>query len=159
MSELKDRPVGVVGAGRVGTALAVAMVRAGYRLIGISARSPESRKRASLRLPQVPQQDALALAGRSQILFLTVSDDAVEPVATHLAENGGIAPGQYVVHTSGVLGLDALGAARRCGAVPLAIHPAMTFPGAESDADRLSGLAFAITTPAAARPIAERLVD
>jgi predicted short-subunit dehydrogenase-like oxidoreductase (DUF2520 family) len=56
------------------------------------------------------------------------------------------------------VGLDALDAAARAGAIPLAIHPAMTFTGTSLDLDRMVGATFAVTAPAAFLPIAQALV-
>ena len=54
----KDRParltVGVVGAGRVGPALAAALQLAGHRPVAVSAVSEASRRRAGQLLPDVP---------------------------------------------------------------------------------------------------------
>jgi len=44
------------------------------------------------------------------------------------------------------------------GALPLALHPVMTFAGRPDDLNRLSGISFGVTAPAALRPVAEALV-
>ena len=44
------------------------------------------------------------------------------------------------------------------GALPLALHPAMTLTGTSLDLERLSGAPFGVTAPEALRPIAEALV-
>ena len=62
------------------------------------------------------------------------------------------------MHVSGAHGLKVLAPAGAAGAVPFAIHPAMTFPGLDSDADNLMGLAYAITARPAERSDAEQLV-
>lgn len=158
MPRLRDRPVGVIGAGRVGTALGLALIRAGYDVIGVSARSAASRERASRVLPNVPILDAAAVAKSAGILLLAVTDDAIESVAADLAAGGALHQGQVVLHASGACGLNVLAPAAEAGAVPLAVHPAMTFPGLETDADRLAGLAYAITARPSDRVIAEELV-
>src|SRR5690606_24159900 len=135
---MRDRPVGIIGAGRVGTALGVALIRAGYELVGVSARSAEARQRAARLLPGTPVLDPPTLARNSGILLLTVSDDAIAPIAGSLAAAGDLHNGQYVLHASGAHGLAVLQDAAKVGAVPLAIHPAMTFPGLETDADNQS---------------------
>lgn len=154
---MKSRSVGIIGAGRVGTALGLALIRAGYRVRGISARSGASRDRAGQLLPEVPVVDPYAAAG-GDILILTVSDAAIEAVCTQLAGAGKLRQGQYVMHTSGAFGLAVLRSASDAGAVPLAVHPAMTFPGLRTDVDAMAGLHYAITSPPRARPDAERFV-
>lgn len=44
------------------------------------------------------------------------------------------------------------------GAIPMAIHPAMTFTGTSLDLDRMIGATFAVTAPTAFLPIAQALV-
>ncbi|MFV2018212.1 Rossmann-like and DUF2520 domain-containing protein [Micromonospora sp. LOL_023] len=158
MPTIKDRPVGVVGAGRVGTALGLALVRAGYDLVGITARSDASRQRAADVLPDIPLVDLPTIAKSAGIILLSVTDDAIGPVATELAESAHLQPGQIVMHVSGACGLTVLAPATDVGAVPLAIHPAMTFSGLATDADNLAGLAYAITARPDDRPLAEELV-
>ena len=158
VAELKDLPVGLIGAGRAGTVLGVALVRAGYRLVGVSARSAASRARAGRLLPGVPVIDPAALAEASGLLLLAVNDDAIEPVTADLVGAGRIHNGQYIVHVSGAHGLSVLRTATDVGAIPGAIHPAMTFPGLESDVDNLAGVACAITAPPAERPRMEQMV-
>ena len=154
----RDLSVGVVGAGRVGTALGLALSRAGYRLVGVSARSTAARDRARELLPGVPLLPPAAVAQASDILLLTVNDDAIEPVAGELVAAGSVHNGQYVLHVSGAHGLAVLRPATAVGAIPGAIHPAMTFPGRTTDVDNLAGSAFAVTAPDAVRPAMEQFV-
>src|SRR5690606_40788682 len=56
-----------------------------------------------------------------------------------LAEVGAWQPGQIVVHTSGRHGAGVLDPARGAGAIPIALHPAMTFTGTSLDLARLEG--------------------
>src|SRR5690606_40479400 len=67
----EDRParlaVGVVGAGRVGTALGAALARAGHRVVAAAAVSERSRSRVEERLPGTavaPPPDVVAAADR-----------------------------------------------------------------------------------------------
>src|SRR5699024_4273333 len=66
--------------------------------------------------------------------------------------------GHLLVHTSGRYGTDVLRSVREHGAIPVAIHPAMTFTGTSLDVDRLHNTAFGITADAVVAPIAEALV-
>jgi predicted short-subunit dehydrogenase-like oxidoreductase (DUF2520 family) len=62
------------------------------------------------------------------------------------------------VHTSGRFGTAVLGPATRAGALPLALHPAMTFSGTAVDLERLPGATFGVTAPEPLWPVAEALV-
>ena len=46
----------------------------------------------------------------------------------------------------------------RDGALPMALHPVMTFTGRPDDLDRLDGICFGVTAPEPLRPAAEALV-
>jgi predicted short-subunit dehydrogenase-like oxidoreductase (DUF2520 family) len=71
---------------------------------------------------------------------------------------GAVRPGQLVVHTSGRYGVGVLEPALRVGALPLALHPAMTFTGTPVDVQRLAGCSFGVTAPEQLRLAAEALV-
>ena len=62
------------------------------------------------------------------------------------------------MHTSGRYGAGVLDPALRAGALPLALHPAMTFTGTSVDVQRLAGCSFGVTAPEELRLAAEALV-
>ncbi len=157
-----DRParltVGVVGAGRVGAVLGVALGRAGHRVVAVAAVSDASRRRADDLLPGVPVLPPPEVLDAAELVLLTVPDDVLAGLVDGLVTGGHVRPGQLLAHTSGLHGVRMLGAATAVGALPLALHPAMTFTGRLEDLDRLAGACFGITAPEPLRPIAEALV-
>ncbi|CAL9504822.1 hypothetical protein SUDANB120_03520 [Streptomyces sp. enrichment culture] len=150
--------VGVVGAGRVGPALACALRLAGHRPVAVSGVSETSRRRAERMLPGVPLVPPARVLELADLVLLTVPDDALPGLVQGLAETGAVRPGQLLVHTSGRYGAAVLDPARRAGALPLALHPAMTFTGTEVDVQRLAGCSFGVTAPEELRLAAEALV-
>ncbi|MFI0810461.1 Rossmann-like and DUF2520 domain-containing protein [Streptomyces echinatus] len=160
--DLKDRParltVGVVGAGRVGPALAASLQLAGHRPVAVSGVSDASRRRAEAMLPGVPLVPPAEVLQRADLVLLTVPDDALPALVAGLAETGAVRPGQLLVHTSGRYGAQVLDPALRAGALPLALHPAMTFTGTPADVQRLAGCSFGVTAPEELRLAAEALV-
>ncbi|HXZ63954.1 MAG TPA: Rossmann-like and DUF2520 domain-containing protein [Streptosporangiaceae bacterium] len=150
--------VGVVGAGRVGTALAVALRRAGHRIAAASAVSDASRQRVDRLLPGTPVRQPAEVVGAADLVLLTVPDDALPGLVRGLAATGAPLAGRLVAHASGRHGLAVLDSAVERGALPLALHPVMTFTGRPDDADRLVGICFGVTAPAVLRPAAEVLV-
>lgn len=137
--------VGVVSAGRVGTALAVALERADHVVVACSAISEESRRRAQQRLPDTLVRPAPDVAGDAELLLLAVPDTELAGMVSGLAATGAVRAGTIVVHTSGAAGIGVLAPLTEQGCLPLAIHPAMTFTGADEDIDRLSESCFGIT--------------
>ncbi|MGW5866369.1 Rossmann-like and DUF2520 domain-containing protein [Streptomyces sp. NPDC055239] len=158
----RDRParltVGVVGAGRVGPALAAALQLAGHRPVAVSGVSEASVRRAALLLPDVPLVTPAQVLERADLVLLTVPDDALPSLVEGLVETEAVRPGQLMVHTSGRYGTKVLEPALRAGALPLALHPAMTFTGTPVDVQRLAGCSFGVTAPEELRLAAEALV-
>ncbi|WP_269857828.1 Rossmann-like and DUF2520 domain-containing protein [Streptomyces sp. RPT161] len=150
--------VGVVGAGRVGPALAAALRLAGHRPVAVSGVSEASRRRAEALLPGVPLVEPAEVLARADLVLLTVPDDVLPGLVAGLAETGAVRPGQLLVHTSGRYGTAVLNPALRAGALPLALHPAMTFTGTAVDVQRLAGCSFGVTAPEELRLAAEALV-
>lgn len=148
--------VGVIGAGRVGSVLASALRAAGHAVVGTTASSDPDRLDALL--PGIPVLGTEEVIRRAEVVLVTVPDDQIAGVVAGAAALGLWQMGQIVIHTSGVHGLDTLEPARAAGAIPLAIHPAMTFTGTSIDISRMDGCPFAVTAPAAVLPIAQALV-
>lgn len=151
--------VGVVGFGRVGAALAVALERAGHTVVGVSGATEPTRRRAARVLPDVDVLPADDVVRRCDAVLLTVPDDALRGLVETLAAQRAFRPGQLVVHTSGSHGLSVLDAAASLGALRLALHPVMSFSGAPEDPDRLAGATWGITADDGLRPVAEVLVE
>ena len=109
-------------------------------------------------LPRVPVVSPYDVFARAELVLLTVPDDALPGLVTGSAAAGVVQAGQFLVHTSGRFGAAVLDPATRRGALPLALHPVMTFSGTAADLARLSGAAFGVTAPEPLRPVAEALV-
>ncbi|WP_307807036.1 DUF2520 domain-containing protein [Naasia sp. SYSU D00057] len=150
--------VGIIGAGRVGPVLGAALAGAGHALTGISAISTASRERAEAMLPAVPILPVPQVIERSELVLLAVPADELPKLVEGLAATGGWQAGQLVVHTAARYGTDVLAPATRAGAIPLAIHPAMSFTGTSLDLTRLAETWFAVTAPTPVQPIGQALV-
>ena len=150
--------VGVVGTGRAGSVLGAALARAGHIVVAAYAVSDLSRLRADALLPGVPLVPVHDVLSASDLVLLTVPDDVLPGLVAGLVETHSVRPGQFLAHASGRYGYQVLDAATREGALPLAIHPVMTFTGTSIDLARLTGAPFGVTAPDALRPVAEALV-
>lgn len=135
--------VGIISAGAVGVALAEAFGRAGHHVHGVYVHSARSERLASKRIPNIPQT-SLSSAAQAALVVLAVPDpklpDVIEKVAQHTRD------GQIVAHVSGAFGCDILQPITDTGALPLALHPAMTFTGTPADSERLDGCAWGVTS-------------
>jgi predicted short-subunit dehydrogenase-like oxidoreductase (DUF2520 family) len=150
--------IGIIGAGKVGAVLGAALRGAEHAIIGVSAVSDASRERADTLLPGVPVLEVRDIVERAELVLLAVPDDALGPLVDGLAKLGAWQPGQLVAHTSGRYGVGILHPVRAAGAVPLALHPAMTFTGMSLDLTRLLDCTFGVTADPAMLPIAQALV-
>jgi predicted short-subunit dehydrogenase-like oxidoreductase (DUF2520 family) len=150
--------VGVIGAGRVGATLAAALARAGHRVVAVSAVSDASVQRAARMLPDVPLKQPPDVLAAADLVLLTVPDDALPGLVDGLAATHAEVTGRILAHASGRHGIAVLEPVARLGALPLALHPVMTFTGRPDDIDRLPGVSFGVTAPDPLRPVAEALV-
>jgi predicted short-subunit dehydrogenase-like oxidoreductase (DUF2520 family) len=134
--------IAIVGAGTVGTAVAVRWASAGHAIVGVSGRE-ETSARAEAWLPGVPVAAIAEAVRGAAVVAVAVPDAAMEAVASEIA--GAIEPGTAVLHVSGALGLDVLDPIVAAGGVPLAVHPLQTFADVAGAIEALAGSAVAVT--------------
>ncbi|GAA2788738.1 Rossmann-like and DUF2520 domain-containing protein [Crossiella cryophila] len=148
---MTDRParlaVGVVSAGRVGAVLGAALARAGHHVVAAAAVSTASQRRAEALLPEAAILPPDQVAERADLVLLAVPDDELPGLLRGLIATGSLRGGQIVAHTSGAHGSALLAPAAELGALPLALHPAMTFTGRPEDLQRLVACPFGVTAP------------
>ena len=136
---------GVVSAGKVGAVLGAALQRAGHGATAVAAVSRASLARAEALLPGVPVRPPDEVAANADLVVLAVPDDVLPGLVRGLVAAGSLRSGQIVLHTCGSRGVDVLAPAAEVGALPLALHPAMTFTGRSEDLERLATACAAIT--------------
>src|SRR5690606_41784761 len=105
-----------------------------------------------------PPQSATPVAPHPGALRASPPRGSSDLLVAGLAATGSWQAGQLVVHTAGRYGWRVLEPARAAGAIPLAIHPAMTFTGTSIDVQRLVDCVFAVSAPTAVLPIGQALV-
>jgi predicted short-subunit dehydrogenase-like oxidoreductase (DUF2520 family) len=133
--------LGFVGAGHVGTALAVAFRRAGWPVAGTASRSPERRETFERLVPDtVAVADPRELLDLVDILFVTVPDDAIAGVAADLR----LYSGQGIVHTSGLLPSTVLEPALAAGSAAASFHPLVAFADLDRAVAALEGGSVAL---------------
>ena len=139
-------PLGFIGSGKVGTALASLLHARGAEIVAVSGRTEESSRKMAL----AAGLDGTTAMGRAEavaaasIVFLTVPDDAIATLCVDIAADGGWKPGQRVVHCSGALPSTVLQPAREAGALVASFHPLQTFASLEAALENLPGSTFAI---------------
>ena len=146
--------VGVVGAGAVGTALGVAISRAGWPVRAVSSRDRAKLDRFAGLVPTArPFPDPVAVVDEVELVILAVPDDAVASVAERLR----LYAGQAMVHTSGLLDAQVLHPALAAGSHIGAFHPLVSFT---SDVERsVAGLRGATAALEGDDTLVELLAD
>jgi predicted short-subunit dehydrogenase-like oxidoreductase (DUF2520 family) len=137
--------VGVVSAGRVGAVISAALARAGHTVVAASGVSRDSVRRADELLPGVSLLPPDEVVSKADLVLLALPDDTLSGMVRGLAATGSLRPGQIVVHTSGAYGVEVLAPAAQHGALPLALHPVMTFTGRSEDLQRLVACSIGVT--------------
>lgn len=138
--------------------MAAALARAGHRVVAASAVSAASLRRVSRSLPGAVIATPEQVLARADLVLLTVPDDALAALVAGLVATGVPVEGRMLAHASGSHGLAVLDPAARRGALPLALHPVMTFTGRDDDVEKMTGISFGVTAPDQLRPVAEALV-
>ena len=122
----KQNPtVSIIGAGRLGTTLAVALSRKGYQIESLVARNSRSARKAATLL----DGDTQALAAKqfdllkpADLFLITTPDDQVATVAVELAKLD-LDRKPSALHTSGALSAEVLSPLRKKGWSTGSIHP------------------------------------
>ncbi len=137
MTSQSPRAIGLIGPGRAGVGLALALAQAGYavRLHGRNKKSVP----APLTLTVGDGRTPPPWIGDVTTVVLTVRDDAITPLATSLASARVITERHVVLHLSGVQGQEALGPLVTSRAALGSFHPLQTIVEPELTPSRLKG--------------------
>src|SRR4051812_16127648 len=120
--------ISIVGPGRLGWSLALALQNAGYKIDELIARHPGKFKLKAKKLGA--RNVALERASLdAEIIWLTVSDSAIRTTADQLTATRDDWTRQVVFHSSGALTSAELATFRDRGAAVASVHPLMTFSG------------------------------
>ena len=141
MTTIRGDRVGILGAGAVGTALAVGLADAGYNITAIMSRNaPRAKDLAGRVGGAIHTQQAGLLVDLADTVFLTVPDDVIGSVAESVPWRSGMA----AVHCSGGTPVSVLECASGYGAVTGGFHPLYTFPQNSLRTTTLENVTFAI---------------
>jgi len=154
---VKHPSIAIVGPGRLGSALAVQLNGAGYRIEELVARpTAKSLARAKILAKKVRGRASSEKTARldSDLVWFCLPDSQIARTADQFT--GKSWKGQLAFHSSGVLSSEALSAIRKRGAKVASVHPLMTF--IEGSFPHLKGATFAIEGDAAAVRFAAEIV-
>lgn len=133
--------VGFIGAGTVGTALAIGLSKRGYQVVSVSSsRLASAEKLASEICGCQPSSNNQDVADSADLIFITTPDSAIPAVASDINWYNE----QSVVHCSGADSTDTLEPAKEAGAKVGAFHPLQTFASVKQAIENIPGSTFAI---------------
>jgi predicted short-subunit dehydrogenase-like oxidoreductase (DUF2520 family) len=171
-----SRTVSIIGAGRMGTALGLALKAAGFRIeIVVAKRSSHARRAAKAiggeavglsaeQLSQLSPAQSNRLSN-SALVLIAAPDDVIPSVAGQLAalvKSSGpkkVSPGRRIaLHTSGALSATALRPLRDAGFAVGSMHPLVSISDSRSGARALGQAFFSLEGDLAAVRRAKSLV-
>jgi len=133
--------IGFIGAGTVGTALAVLLNRKGYRVASVYSRSRSSAERLAAEVSDCRVTDSCqGAADAAELIFITTPDAAIAGVTSRIKWQ----KGRSVIHCSGADSTDILEPARKSGAMVGGFHPLQTFAGTKQAIENIPGSTFAL---------------
>lgn len=139
------RPIlGFIGVGKVGTVLARLLYVRGFTVGAIYSRNTINAEVLGHIVSAKVACSLTDVATMADLIFLTVSDDAIGLVAAELADLA--LKGKAVVHTSGVHEAAVLSGLERFGALAGSLHPIYPFANVEQSIAGLPGSAFGVQT-------------
>lgn len=156
----KQKPaVSIIGAGRLGTALSVALSARGYSIQSLVARRAQRARKAATLLdgnPQVLAAKQLLSLRPADLFLITVPDDQIAEVAAQLSSIRFDAARKITaLHTSGALSAAVLAPLRKLGWHTGSVHPLVSV----SDTDAaLAGAFWSVEGDPAALRVAKTIV-
>jgi predicted short-subunit dehydrogenase-like oxidoreductase (DUF2520 family) len=152
------RTVALIGPGRAGTTITLALVELGWTVTAVAGRAPDapSTQAAAAGLASVPA--LVSAVGRGAALVIVATPDrALESALATAAPS--IEPGALVVHLAGSRGLDVFDVLlrERTGVRVGALHPLQSFPSATAGLERLRGSWAAVSGDPAVTELAHAL--
>ncbi|MCH2530791.1 MAG: DUF2520 domain-containing protein [Dehalococcoidia bacterium] len=136
----KESLVAVLGAGRLGSSLAIALDKAGYTVAAITSRQPTHREWLNSHITTgIVVENVQTAVNVANIVFITGPDAYIEKICSGVKWRSH----QAVIHCAGAMSLAPLDTARVAGAQTGGFHPLQTFPTIDSY-ERLQDVSFAI---------------
>ena len=155
-------PVSVIGAGKVGSTLALLLHRAGYPVVSVISKSKKSAKHLARLVHCKVFSDSLsALSPETRFLLLTSPEETLRELIQKLDILTQIDyRGLFCAHVSGSETSDLFLPLKRRKAIPFSLHPIQTFPkhlSVAEQAAKMPGITYGFEGPRAALPFARRV--
>ena len=126
--------IGIIGAGKVGTSLAVVLKKKGFHIVAVSDTAEASLKTAEKYLGKdvLYTQNNMDVVGASDAIAITTQDRVIQDVAAEINAKAERLDGKLIFHTSGADPSSVLMPLDEKGAFLGSLHPLQTFPDIDS---------------------------
>jgi len=153
--------IGIVGAGKVGCALALGFKNEGLNISGIYSRSESSCKYLSNILGMDYGNNLADTVRRSNVIFLPVPDNNIEEAADSIIRSVDAKDieNKTFFHLSGALTSDALKSLKDSGAHTASIHPVQSFADKDNGWRCLYNICYGFEGEETAYGVARMLFD
>ncbi|MDQ2747560.1 MAG: DUF2520 domain-containing protein [Acidobacteriota bacterium] len=151
--------ISIIGAGRLGGALAIALAKAGYEIENIVARNADKAERLAALIeppPKIISPDELSKIA-SEVIFITTQDSEIEAVARQLKDN--LTHKAVVFHTSGALSSEILNDLKIIGFQIGSLHPLISVSDSRRGAEKFAGAYFCVEGDAKAVAVGRKIVE
>ncbi|MES2172418.1 MAG: DUF2520 domain-containing protein [Pseudomonadota bacterium] len=141
------RRIGIIGAGRVANAMALALHARSADPLLAWGRDPARRDAMVAGIGHAQAAyDLKTIASTCDLILIAVSDDAIPDLVGPLAQRLPTGSAPFILHLSGRSGAALLAPLAQRGALTAAVHPAMTFTGDPAqEVARMVGARFVVT--------------
>ena len=148
----------LVGPGRAGTTIALALFEVGWQVTAVAGRSPDAPSTRTAAACLGADTSLVSDAGRGAALVIVATPDRSISAAAQ-AVGPSIEPGALVLHLAGSIGLDAFDALRelRSDVRVGAVHPLQSFPSSSTGIERVRGSWAAVAGDPQAAELARAL--
>lgn len=140
MPSIKKLKINVIGAGRVGKALALLLKNTG--LVAIQAVCNKTLKSAELAVQFIGQGRSVnnfSDLPPAEIYLITAPDDAISKICQQLVQTHNLPAGAIVIHCSGLLSSDILTPTRSKNCYIASLHPVKSFADPQLNVRNFSG--------------------
>lgn len=149
----------LIGAGRVGRALAEALFHRGWKCAAVISRHREQARVLAARVEAAVSGETLSvLPGNFSHLFICTPDGQLSAISSQLGQLHRRWDHIFIAHTSGTHSSLILQPLAEQGASVASLHPAMSFTGAAGEWQKLIGGWFALEGDTAAQTIGRKVL-
>ena len=150
--------IGIVGCGRMGTALAKTLAGKGYPIAGVSRLHITSAQRlAELCGISDATERPWEITRKAVVVFLSTPDGVIESVCESISQHNGFSPEAVVLHCSGAHASTILASARKSGTAIGSMHPLQSFAAVDISQNPFKGIRIAIEGDSGAVSAADQM--